>query len=279
MVQKRWNRDEFYDRVSGMDDAQLKKILWTLYWRGAAQQRARIEALVDPATAESAKAGAAATPEPATVLNEVKEFASLARSGAYMASDRRVSPRERTRWRHTFRRLAKDSVAVLKSDDVDTAEAAVATLVDLACHMWGHDLFHSEDPVEAARFVVSDAVKSLWLRRREHDLTDFVNRAPGQLLRWESKFGWARHGEGWTAAQETTLAEVAAEVLTTPDMWTDFAWHYVEALKQRDGRNDGTKQAQTGSRRKRVDGMEHWHEMLRDRLAGSADESLLDRIP
>jgi len=34
--------------------------------------------------------------------------------------------------------------------------------VDLACDMRSYDYFHSDDPVEAAKFVVSEAVAALW---------------------------------------------------------------------------------------------------------------------
>jgi hypothetical protein len=43
------------------------------------------------------------------VLAEVTDFVTLARDGAYMYGDRRVSPTERTRWRLTFKRLAEDT--------------------------------------------------------------------------------------------------------------------------------------------------------------------------
>jgi hypothetical protein len=34
--------------------------------------------------------------------------------------------------------------------------------VDLADETRGYDYFHSDDPMEAARFIVSDAVALLW---------------------------------------------------------------------------------------------------------------------
>ena len=43
MSANRMNRDEFYAAVAPCDDARLRKILWTLYWRGNAQLRERIE--------------------------------------------------------------------------------------------------------------------------------------------------------------------------------------------------------------------------------------------
>lgn len=41
-------------------------------------------------------------------------------------------------------------------------------LIDFACEMRMYDYFRSEDPVGAARFVVSDAVALLWGRMRDH---------------------------------------------------------------------------------------------------------------
>ena len=76
-------------------------------------------------------------PNATGVQREVREFAALARSGAYLAGDRRVSAKERTRWRFTFRRLATDAQAALVGDDVDAAAAALELLVDLACESQG----------------------------------------------------------------------------------------------------------------------------------------------
>jgi hypothetical protein len=36
MPANRMNRDEFYTAMAANDDARLRKILWTLYWRGNA---------------------------------------------------------------------------------------------------------------------------------------------------------------------------------------------------------------------------------------------------
>jgi len=45
----------------------------------------------------------------------VSDFIALARSGAYIAGDRRVSSRERTRWRLTFQRLVTDAERALRA--------------------------------------------------------------------------------------------------------------------------------------------------------------------
>ena len=43
MPANRMNRDEFYAAMAPHDDARLRKILWTVYWRGNVQLRERIE--------------------------------------------------------------------------------------------------------------------------------------------------------------------------------------------------------------------------------------------
>jgi hypothetical protein len=43
MSATRLNRDQFYAVMAPSDDARLRKVLWTLYWRGSAQLRERIE--------------------------------------------------------------------------------------------------------------------------------------------------------------------------------------------------------------------------------------------
>lgn len=64
-------------------------------------------------------------PQPDDVLREVRDFVALARSCSYLSGDRRISPKERSRWRITFRRLAKDAQTALRGDDVDTAASAL----------------------------------------------------------------------------------------------------------------------------------------------------------
>src|SRR5215471_2136308 len=100
MSGNRMNRDEFYAAMAPNDDARLRKILWTLYWRGNAQLRERIEdELHSP---EQAKVKPKKElPDSDTVLDEVATFVKLAKGGAYMAGDRRVHHTERSRWRLT----------------------------------------------------------------------------------------------------------------------------------------------------------------------------------
>ncbi len=142
----RMNRDEFYAAMARHDDACLRKILWTVYWRGNAQLRERIEDELRPQDQPKVKPKKE-PPDPASVLDEVTTFVELAKDGAYMAGDRRVHHTERSRWRHTFRRLVADTLAALAVSDPAPAQQAVAKIVDLACDMKRYDYFHSDDPV------------------------------------------------------------------------------------------------------------------------------------
>lgn len=132
MAPGRLNREDFYSKLDSHDEAALKKILWTLYWRGAQPVRERIEGLIDPQVLGERASEAKQLPTAKTVLSEVRQFVALARNGSYLAGDRRVSPKERSRWRFTFRRLAEESVDALRGDDVVSAGAAVAGM-DCRC--------------------------------------------------------------------------------------------------------------------------------------------------
>ena len=101
------NRDEFFAKLADLGEDRIKKALWNLYWRGPAQLRERIESELDPAQETVRKRAVTQPPDPDIVLWEIRDFAELARAGAYLAGDRRVSPKERTRWRLTFRRHRK----------------------------------------------------------------------------------------------------------------------------------------------------------------------------
>jgi hypothetical protein len=279
------NRDEFYAAMARHDDAHLRKVLWTVYWRGNAQLRERIEDELRPRDQPKVKPKKA-LPDPAGVLDEVTTFTELARDGAYMAGDRRVHHTERSRWRHTFRRLAADALAALAASDPAPAQQAVAAMVDLACDMKSYDYVHSDDPVEAAKFVVSEAVAALWESVLRHDgFAAFAGRAPEQLIRWESDYGWTRRGYGQVAEKETPLAVPLAHLLTTPDMWRTFAESYLEALDAA-GRADpkrprtvyGTFDGTSFRRKERTDDLDAWHEMLLDRFAGTPEDELLDRL-
>ena len=279
------NRDEFYAAMAPHDDARLRKILWTVYWRGNIQLRERIEDELRPQDQPKVKAKKE-LPDPAGVLGEVTTFVELAKDGAYMAGDRRVHHTERSRWRHTFRRLAADALAALTASDPAPAQQAVAKIVDLACDMKRYDYFHSDDPVEAAKFVVSEAVAALWESVFRHGgFAALAGRAPEQLIRWEADYGWTRRGYGQVAEKETLLAVPLARLLTTPDMWRTFAESYLEALEAA-GRADpkrprtvyGTFDETSYRRKERADDLATWHEMLLDRFAGTPEDELLDRL-
>jgi hypothetical protein len=140
---KRMNREQFFRVVSELDEDRLRKALWNLYWRGTANVRERIEV-------ELASDGRARPPRPAKepadpemVQNEVDDFVSLARSGAYMGGNRRVSPRERSRWRFTFKQLADEAQDALRDEDAEPAASALEQLIDLACEAHDYDYFRS----------------------------------------------------------------------------------------------------------------------------------------
>jgi len=285
MSANRMNREEFYAAMAPHDDARLRKVLWTLYWRGNAQLRERIEDELRPQELPKVKSKKE-PPNPDAVLNEVTTFVELAQAGAYMGGDRRVHHTERSKWRHTFRGLVADALAALEADDPAPAQRAVGKIVDLACDLRRYDYFHSDDPVEAAKFVVSEAVGVLWESVLRHDgPADFVSRAPEQLIHWESDFGWTRRGYGQVAEKETTLAVPLARLLATPDMWRSFAESYLEALDAA-GRADpkrprsvyGSFDETRHRRRERADDLADWHEMLLERFAGTPEDDLLDRL-
>lgn len=285
------NREEFYGKLAGLDGDALRKVLWTLCWRGTAAVRGRIEDELAPPDTVRAKRAAAELPDPELVLGETREFVELARSGAYMAGDRRVSPRARSRWRLTFRRLASDAQRALRAQDPAPAESALEQLVDLACETRDYDYFHSEDPMEAAQFVVSDAVALLWEAVRERvGFAEFASRAAPQLIRWESRYGWSRSGWGALSQKEAPLASVLAAMLRAPDMWATFAGRYLDALDRvasdpkaparlvvfSSGPDAGW--GRKYELRRRSDALAGWHLMLADRLDGGEHSGLLDRL-
>lgn len=269
---KRMNRDEFFGKLATLNEERLKKALWNLYWRGSAPMRERIESEIDPIQRESRKRRVNAPVDPQSVLSEVRDFVELARSGAYLGGDRRVSPKERSRWRFTFQRLAGDAQRALGAEDVAAAAPALEQLIDLACEMQDREYFRSDDPVEAARFVVSDAVALLWRTLREtYGFGGFAERAAPQLVRWESRYGWTRSGWGPLSEKETSLATVLVRMLPATDMWLSFADHYLNALDQVS--RAGVLKPRHGSRAgdferdQRTKALAEWHLLLLERLA------------
>jgi hypothetical protein len=284
MVTKRMSREEFFAKLTPLDSERLRQVLWNLYWRGSAPLRERIEEELDPAGHGLDSRAAADLADPDVVLGEVRQFVELARAGAYLGGDRRVPSSERTRWRVTFRRLAADAESQLRAEDSGPAQEALALIIDLACEMRDHQYVRSEDPVEAARFVVSDAAAMLWRTAADrHGFQAFADLAAPQLIRWESRYGWTR-GWGQVHAKETSLASVLARMLPVPDAWAVFAGRYLDALTEV-ARAEARPQSgrpwdhhDSNVRRQRASDLAEWHELLLDRLAGSEAEDLLDRL-
>jgi hypothetical protein len=279
----RMNREQFFGQLATFDEKRLKKALWNLYWRGSAATRERIEAEINPVQHDRSTRLSKEPTHPQQVLGEVGDFVARARSGAYLGGDRRVSPRERTRWRFTFQRLVKAAKDALRAEDADDAATAVEQLIDLAREMHGYDYFRSEDPVEAARFVVSDAVALMWGKiRDQHGFPVFAERAAPQLIRWESPYGWTRSGYGRVSEKETSLASVLAPMLPAPDMWAGFTDRYLDALDQvtRDDQAKPNRAWQpTGrDRDQRSADLAEWHRLLVHRLMDSEAEDHLDRL-
>ncbi len=139
MPANRMNRDEFYAAMAANDDARLRKVLWTLYWRGTAQLRERIEDELRPPDRPKVIAKKE-PPDPDAILAKVTTFVELAEAGAYMAGDRRVHHTERSKWRHTFRGLVADALAALEADNPAPAQRAVGKMVrpstPLAATIW-----------------------------------------------------------------------------------------------------------------------------------------------
>jgi hypothetical protein len=156
------NREQFFRVVSELDEDRLRKALWNLYWRGTANVRERIEVELASDGRGRPLRPAKAPADPETVRYEVDDFVALARSGAYLGGNRRVSPHERSRWRFTFKRLAAEAQDALRDVDAGPAASALEQLIDLACEARDYDYFRSEDPVATAAFVVSDVAAVLW---------------------------------------------------------------------------------------------------------------------
>ncbi|WP_204285970.1 hypothetical protein [Microbispora amethystogenes] len=215
------------------------------------------------------------------MLDDARRFVELARAGAYMAGDRRVSPKERTRWRFTFNRLTEDAKKALAADAA-TGGQALELLIDLADETCDYDYFRSDDPMAAARFVVSDAVALLWATYLDlYGFSGFAERAAPQLIGWERAYGWTRRGDGPTADKETTLADVLARLLRGIDAWLDFTDRYLAALDRLAGGGAERRAPwrDTGFERgERARNLAGWHLMVLDRLADAEADDRLERL-
>ncbi len=274
------NREQFFRVVSELDEDRLRKALWNLYWRGTANVREGIEVKLASDGRGRPPRPAKAPVDPEMVRYKVDDFVALARSGAYLGGDRRVSPSERSRWRFTFKRLAVEAQDALRAVDAGPAASALEQLIDLACEAHDYDYFRSDDPVAAAAFVVSDVAAVLWASTWErHGFQEFAETAAPQLIRWESRHGWTRYGEGSVAAKETSLNVVLARMLRVPDTWESFAEQYVRALDGLSDRVASTRRVrrfdQTAQERSRA--LAEWHGLLLENLADT-EGGLLDRI-
>ncbi len=289
---KRFDRTAFYAKVAPLDAGTLRKMMWNLYWRGPAALRERIEDALDPAEAKS-KPRVRNDVDGEELRDDVLRFVTLARSGAYIGGTREVSRQERTKWRVTCKRLVDDATALLKGSDFEHGAAAIEALIDLLCETRDYNYFRSEDPVAAARVVVSETVQTLWIARlKRQGFAAFACSATPQLIRWESRFGWTR-GDSPVAQQETSLACVLAGMLRGQDAWEAFCDRYLEALDAIAPKPqiDGPRRARGRARvwdsdewhhrhalERRADNLAEWHALLLEWLDLREAGQRLDRI-
>lgn len=252
----RMNRDQFFTKLAPLGEEQLRKALWNLYWRGSKAVRERIESELEPPEARRRPRAPVAPPDPVTVLRQVEELVELARSGAYLGGDRRVSPKRRTGWRFEFKQLVAEARDALRADD--------------------------EGFKIAAKVVVSDEVALLWRQVRDRlGFAAFAEHAAGQLLRWESQYGWTRRGYGPIAERETALAAVLNGMLEAPDAWSAFAEQYLKALDRADVDArpavawTSLSDSSNWARQERARNLAGWHGLLLDRLDEA--DGVLDR--
>ena len=149
-------------------------------------------------------------------------------------------------------------------------------MIDVACEAEGTHYFRSDDPVEAAGFVVSDALAMYWSKvRHQLGMEAMLKLAVGHLLRWESPSGWTRHGFGKVAENETSLASVLAGFLTVPDHWETATRYYLDEL---DHLADAPAKKRQLGRPDRSQALAEWHALLLEHLFGAEHEEHLDRI-
>ena len=104
-------------------------------------------------------------------------------------------------------------------------------MIDLACETRDYKYFHSEDPVEAAGFVVSDAVALLWATlQAQHGFAGLAQRAAPQLIRWESRHGWTRSGWGQVSEKGRRWPGWSRSCCQLLTCGSGFADRYLDAL-------------------------------------------------
>ncbi len=280
--EKRLSKEEFGQLLAGRDGEELKKVLWELYCRGSAELRRKIEIVAVPREKRPAKAG----PPPvdgADHLASVRELVRLARAGAYMGGSRDVSRGERAGWKASFRERLDDSGRLLTQGDVEHGAEAMDALLCLALDCRDTYSFRTEDPIGALRIVVSDLVDLLW--RSTLTVSGFpalVARAPRDLMRWESLYGWTRWGNGRIAQKERTLADVLAALLPGHDAWVAMAdgWLGVFAgvERERTSRDRLLGRAASSYVPHSLSEFDRWHDLLYQRLRGSEATDRLVRL-
>jgi hypothetical protein len=284
---ERMDKTAFLKALEGRGPEELRTLLWTAYWRGGAPARERIEEQLFPAEA-AVKRETAAFVDAGACLEEVRTFCSRARAGDYMRGARDLGRKEVSGWRLTFRRLFEDATRALRQPGRDGDPAPLVHLLDFTFDLRNWEYFRSQDPVEAAKIVFSDRVAVLWRARiDEGGFGAFLQEAPAQFVRWESRFGWTRY-DGKATGQQRTLTEVLQGLLPGPDALLAFVRGYLAVLERLQARNATAQEARTRSsepsrdwRRDcehRADQLEAWNALLLERLGATEDASLLERI-
>jgi hypothetical protein len=277
MAADRLSKDEFYAKVGDLDEERLRKALWNVYWRGSAQVRERIEDQITPETTRPKPSDG--PPAPERILRDVREFCALAYKGAFIGAPAKgMNPRRRSQWRHEFRRHYKAADEAMTAGS-DAGAEAVEAIIALAVHCGTYDTFASREPLETAKFVVSDAVERLWRNTfKRHGFEAFAARSTGQLIAWEAEYGWTVSGYGPIAEQERRLAEVLGLLLPGIDQWQTYARHYLDALDQAPPVEPRILAASFDigerDRSRRSEKLDVWHSMLLERLADGEDTGL-----
>jgi hypothetical protein len=288
MATQRMDKTAFLKALDGRSPDDLRALLWTAYWRGTAATRERIEELLAPQEAAVRRAEEAQV-DPALCLDEVVTFCARARNGDYIRGARDLGRKAVTGWRFTLRRLFDESCRLLEQNDFQEGSEALETLLDFTCELKGRCYFRSEDQVEAAKVVVSDRIEALWLAQiRQEGFAFFIQKAPAQLLRWEEPYGWTTFGGGQTAEKERQLADLLPRLLPGADGFLVFCRAYLETLERLHTRQPDPKARKrtwndpladfARDSEKRADRLEGWHALILERMAGTDDEIILERI-